>query len=617
MATMVYRFGVRRTDDDGRPYALPAEADHQIRLAHQMRNALVEIQHDYESTKLAVWSSHPQVAAIEEQLAAVTARIEELTKQAKAQHSADRTIATRPATSADLKAAKKEATTLRATRKAALSVAYPVVRPQLDACEAARLAAIKACRQDYAAKGLHWGTYNKVLEQHKTACKLVKRKRAQGLPAELHYHRFDGTGTISVQLQRQAGDPPRTPETVASDTGKWANVLQLPWMTPDEFGQMPLSRRRETGRAARARFHIGGKTHLDLPMHVHRMMPPEADICAASLTVTRVAAQEHYKLSVTVQVPDPEPVEGRPAVAVHYGWRTRPDGCVRVATWAASKPLGPVPPQLDGVVRVHDGGQWGEIVLPKAWLDQAEHPAVLRGQRDVAFDAVKAQVANWLDANPQPEQENTLLVTGGVVRQWRSASRLAGLILHWRTTPPVGADVDALLTMAEAWRKQDKHLWEWESHERSKVTNRRDNAWRDVAAWLGKTTGLVIADNIDLAALRQRGPVEDTDPVPPNVAQQRARARAALVAPGRLRQLMQLSAQRRGVGIVEADVAYLKRTCPHCDVVGDADPQYAASIMVVCHSCGDTYDQDRAVVARMLHRERSGGESEAGERSHK
>jgi transposase len=80
-----------------------------------------------------------------------------------------------------------------------------------------------------------------------------------------------------------------------------------------------------------------------------------------------------------------------------------------------------------------------------------------------------------------------------------------------------------------------------------------------------------------------------------------ARARAALAAPGRLRQLVLAAAARRGVTTREMPARHLSRTCPQCGQVGDAHPRYAAAA-VVTGACGHTYDQDLAAARLMLTR---------------
>ena len=51
---------------------------------------------------------------------------------------------------------------------------------------------------------LYWGTYNDVFRNHRTAVQRIRRRRVDGKPAVRRHHRFEGTGTITVQLKRTA-----------------------------------------------------------------------------------------------------------------------------------------------------------------------------------------------------------------------------------------------------------------------------------------------------------------------------------------------------------------------------------------------------------------------------
>ena len=210
-------------------------------------------------------------------------------------------------------------------------------------------------------------------------------------------------------------------------------------------------------------------------------------------------------------------------------------------------------------------------------------------------------MAAWLDEHPQPDprpDDPEQLLTGARVRAWRSPGRLAALALRWRDAPPPGSD--AVVTQLEAWRRRDRHLWEWEAHERAQVTAGRDDAWRRVGAWLAGGAGTLLVDDANLAALRRRDDPADDDSVLPGGVTAAARARATLVAPGRLRQLVTDAAARRGVTVQVVTAAGLTRTHAGCGHIGDRDARYAASTMVPCPGCGDFYDQDRNATALML-----------------
>jgi hypothetical protein len=445
-------------------------------------------------------------------------------------------------------------------------------------------------------RGLYWATYNAITDDHKVAVRMVDRKRKAGQPAQLRFKRWTGEGTISVQLQRAAGDPPRTPVLLASGGGKWRNVLQLgPWIDPQEWAGLPLRERRRAG-CGDAVWCLGGGRTITLPVRVHRMMPPDADVAMAQLTRTRVGGHFQLALAVTVKLPDPEPVQERPTVALHLGWRQRGDGTTRVATWAATAAL-PVPAALSDVVVTHGGNRWGEIVTP-ARLTAAGRPAAVVGTRATALEPILATLADWLAEHPDACTDR---LTPALVRQWRSPARLAALVLRWRTEPP--ADAGALLEVLEAWRLQDRHLWEWESHERRQLAGCRDDAWRRVAAWFATQAAVLVVDDADMAGLRRRDDEADTDPTLPGEVAQAARARAALAAPGRLREFATVTAARDGVAVNVVPAQGLTRLHRKCGYEAPADPRYAASAVVTCPNCGNGYDQDYNAAMLMLERQ--------------
>lgn len=597
MATLVYRYGVTARGNAAQRQEMVSDALvlEQLRLAHDLRNALVEVEHFQEEAMRALWSGFPDVAAAEARLAAAEEEVAAAEKQARAEHSADRSTATRPATAATIREARAAVKQAKVDRKAAIGAAYPLAKPKIEALRDERQTAIRALYADFVqTRGLYWASYNAVLDDHKTAVKMRDRKRKAGQPAQLRFKRWTGEGTISVQLQRQAGDPARTPPLLASGGGKWRNVFRLhPWIDPAEFAKLPLAQRRRVA-AGEATWCVGGGRLVTIPVRVHRMIPAEADIAMAQLTRTRVGGHYQLALAVTVKLPDPEPVQERPTVALHLGWRKRPDDTTRVATWASTAVL-PVPASVADVVVTH-GGRWGEIVTPPR-LAGAGRPAVIASTRATAFGPVLDTMATWLAEHPEACDER---LTPALVRQWRSPARLAALVWRWRAEPP--ADSGELLEVLEAWRRQDKHLWEFEAHERRQLAAHRDDAWRRAACWLARHAAVIVVDDANLADLRQRDDEADTDPAMPGDAAQTARARAALAAPGRLRQLATVTAAREGVTVHSVPSAGLTRLHRKCGHQAPADPRYAASAVVTCPACGNGYDQDYNAAMLMLER---------------
>lgn len=608
----------------------------QFRLAHQLRNDLVRIEYTHKEAKAGLWSRHPAVAEAETAVAAADAAVEELLTRAKQEHAEDRSTKTRPETARELAAAKKALKVAKADRRTAKSDTYAAAKPELEVLQADRKAAIKnlytvycqtgrpatpwctacdhhgisdgtceACGAEQPAVKLYWATYNAVTDGHRTALKLVEQHRKAGRAAQLRFHRWDGTGRVAVQLQKQAGDPDRGPALLSSGAGKWTNVLRLPEaVARTDWDTLSRGERTRAGRAE-VQWCIGGGRMVTLPVQFHRPLPEGCEVLQAELVRTRIAEQTVMHLCLTIRIPDPTPPEDRPVIAVHTGWRTRDDGSVRVAAWRCDSVRLTVPDHLRDVIATHDTGHTGEIVLPARWLDGAGQTAALASQRSLSFDPIRDKIASWLDEHPQPATGGREPLTGGNVRLWRSPNRLAALATRWRDTPPVGdGGVDIAATL-EAWRKQDKHLWRWQDHGREQQIGRRNDGWRRAAAWLADNAGLIVVDDTPLAELRRRPDVADVDspdPNVPNVVADRARERATIAAPGYLRAAVTTAAARRGVPTLTVDAGNLTRTHRACAHTADPDPRYAAAAVVVCPHCLRPYDQDHNATGLMIDR---------------
>ena len=647
---------------DTAPRAIPDTVAVQLEKVHALRMDLVAVEHAHDDAVKALWSSVPAVAAVEARLEQTGERITAFLNAAREARVRARKAVTPPDTAAELRHLRQEEKDLRAQRRQAITVAkrdHPELAARRKDLDVARAAELAACRKRHTDAGLYWGSANMAMQDHGTAVKLVEAHRRKGRSARLRTARHDGTGTIAVYVMRQSGsvtqaerdrvaaldadgvtpgamagilagegfperdartvslilrgirrggvppkprpaDPPRSPALLASGTGKWRNVLAVsPWMPPGEFDGMTRSERNAIARSGRVRMYTGSAV-AEIPVVVHRMLPAEADVVQATLTVTRLAGKWDMSVQVTARVPDSPRAPGE-VVAVHTGWRTRGDGSARVAVWASRVPL-EVPGHLAEVAVPSGGGERGEIIVPAAWLAHAAHPDGIRGVRDIAMEPVREKVAAWLDEHPQEWGGRPL--RGSDVRRWRSPARLAALALAWRAAAPAGDGGGEIAGVLEEWRHRDKHLWTYEANERDQQIRRRDDVWRKVAAWLASSAGHLVADDSDLSVLRRVPGLQEDDPVFPGMVAARARARAVVAAPGRLRSLVAAAAPGRGVVVTEVESAYLSRTCPACSATGGADARYAEAAVVACPACGHRYDQDMSAAALMLERAR-------------
>ena len=595
-------------------WEIPAVVDEQLRLAHQLRMDLVQIEEDHEATRSAVYATDEGVATAQEVLTVAEGRVVELVEKVRDERIRQRTRnPTHPAVGelAVARSAERGArAAVKAARKAAERTDGAALKERLAGAARDRDQAIKAtyhayCQAPPVEQRLYHATWNDVVEHHRTAVQRMISTRAEGRPSQLRRARFTGEGTLTVLLVRNAWshgcaakgppwpcagadakrpnpadcpdrrpkDPRRSPELFSSGGGKWRNILQVPQGQP--YGE--------------ARMRIGPGL-VGIPVAVDHEMDPDADITLARLTVRRTASKRRAHLSVTARIPDPLPVDDGPMVAVHCGWRRERDDSVRVATWRASEPV-TVPDHLRDVVR-QDSDTTGTVSMPAAWRDKVASFDDLAAERDKLLNETRDELAAWLDENPQEDDRGTL--TGSVVRRWRAAGRFAALALRWRDDPPLGGR--GVADMLESWRRADKKMWERHAHGRAKALGRRDDGWRRFAAWVSSIAGAVVVDDSDLASLTRRVTREDTD-VPREVTVVAARQRVD-AAPGLLRDAVVHAAKRDGVSVSTVPAAGLSATCPRCDNDGND----ASTRVIECDGCGHRYDRDTSATLLMLAR---------------
>jgi hypothetical protein len=568
--TRVYRFALWGD--------LPAAALQEMRRAHELSNLFIEIERAHEERVKELWRQEPTLLQHEADLGEAEEAIMDIKTEIRKYRQANRT--TKP--SKELKARLKDSRTAAREIKAAIreekARVYPLLKPELVNLGEERKGLIKATYKPAIENGLYWANYNFVRERHDAAVKAVRGRRKMGLPSNLRFRRWNGgEGTLVVQLQRQAGSPARTPEVIADADGKYRNVAHLtPAHDPTHWDTLTRSQKRKE-RMGVLRFRIGAgaeATIVEMPVFVHRPIPPEADICFMEIKRKRLGKRYFSFVSVVVHLPvTPLRTEGH-RVAMHVGWRALDDRSLRVAvvTGMTTSP----PPSLDGVVRMHAG--WAEIVVPAWYRDQMDYVHSLSSIRGKNLDVMKKWLLEWLEAHPDHG------IAGiETIDRWRSADRFGGLTRRLKEEAAIAPDVVAYL---EAWCAQDVHVRETEDNLRDKIIGRRDNAFANVAAWLLDEAGLLVIDNYNIARISRKPDLTEED----HEAHRASRANRVLAAPGRLRQSMIDGARRRGVQIqaVDGTIAGVHHIC---GTELDHDERELA-VMVWCPHCEMMVDQD-------------------------
>jgi len=192
-------------------------------------------------------------------------------------------------------------------------------------------------------------------------------------------------------------------------------------------------------------------------------------------------------------------------------------------------------------------------------------------------------LAKWLAGRDLPDW---LIERTRTLRQWRSAARLASVVIHWRENRFAG-DKDGFAAV-EAWRKKDKHLYEWEANQRRKAVAWRDDLYRRVAADLSRRYKTAIVEDCNWRDVGRKPDVGEN-----NDSGAAARQRT-IAAPGRLKQLL----VERFAETVKAEAAYTTQRCHACGELAHVETR--TSVWVTCQQCGAAWDQDDNACRNML-----------------
>jgi hypothetical protein len=548
----------------------------QLRRANRLWNVLVEIERRHRDRYRELLAVDSAAAAADDAVKAAMTEIAAMRESIKAKRKrARKNVEIDDGTKARLAAARAQLAELVATAKQARAEARARLKDQLHDLETERRAAVKAARQAAAADGLYWGTYNAVIASYETG-----RQRALRSGAELRFRRYTGEGGITVQI---GGGLP-TDQVFGSHGQLQIDPLPEGAFTHPSRGER--GRRQRTCVRIRATSTGRDPVWVELPMVMHRPLPPGM-IKEARLTRVRVATHWRYRLSIIVDEPD---VMRHPActdaVALDLCWRQVSSG-IRVGFLADDAGRLSVLAGLPGVA-VGDAGSTAQIVLPDSLLSALRRCDELRSIRDGNFNAARDELAAWLNTATIPDWLRERTTT---LPQWRSAARLAALVLAWREGRFPGDD--EIYARLEAWRKQDKHLYEWQENLREKLLLRRREMYRVIAARLAQTYGRIVLEDIDLRQFAiqsepEEGPRDENE----------ARRQRMLAAPSQLRAEIERAAMAAGVEVVRSPAEWTTQRCHACGELERFDA--AKWLHHTCSRCGASWDQDENACRNLL-----------------
>lgn len=603
--------------------------EQQFRLAHQYRNAHVEIEHKLWDQLREVQLADPVVGDIlrryEDAAAAVDDAYDDLRAAKSGVADPDLTKErTQLAHAKELRALFAEK--LREVKDERANM----LQPGYDAARAEAKIARKAARHAFIERGLRHGTYDRVETSIKQAVKTTKRP--------LYFTRYDGTGSIGTQLIATGdADPGICGMTVSELLSCQDTRLRLG--TPGQADAHPRAEVNgitwpEVSRLGRNLRRHAARTYVDLriasnpdrspifarfPVTLHRPLPKDAVIKWAYVVRKRVGRHYEWRLQFTIEseIFRPCPVAiGEGACAIDLGWRRLFD--------EEGNQIG-----LRVGYLVDETGREREIRAPEHMLARMGKVYDLAAIRDKAFEAERDKLVAWLKGREIPAGLADRLAG---LAQWRAPRKLAALAdawtgidwIAWRAARAAGKKANpsdfgvktnrmpgdkAVLASLQAWARQDRHLQDWQEHQRDRVIAHRRETWKVLAAELTRTYAtILIEDGTNTSADREetmkladipgweRPAPEDGDPS--DGREQRRMSRIA--APGELRSEIVKMSAKHGARVTVERTAHTTVECAWCASIEEFNA--AASIKHPCSSCGRIWDQDANASRNLLHR---------------
>lgn len=406
---------------------------------------------------------------------------------------------------------------------------------------------------------LYWCNYDDVRHAYEVA-----RVRVMRAGTELREHQWNGSGRVSVRFQR--GLPMATAFTRRGLRLQIDSVSDQAWTSPVRSVRRNLSRSKVRIRVASTPEHR--PVWFEIPVVIHRPLPPGGIIRSAALIRERLALSWRYRLIVTVACPNPPDCvsAARPSIALDLGWRLTPEG-LRVVFWADAP------------------GSHGELVIPRSDVAEFTKIGELWSILDKHSAQIRAGVLAWRGANQVPE---ALLPYFESVAERHSRAVLLRLLDTWKEHRIAGDSkiFDELLQ----WRIKHIHLWTWAVNLRDQLTRKRLELFRHFAAALVKQYGTIFLEHFDLRWFSRTRPAEI----------QRISIGGkyrVIAAPGVLRQVIENACRRTGVRLERITA---RNTTKACHVCGQIEEWNVAAQIVHTCTCGATWDQDYNAAVQIL-----------------
>lgn len=582
LPTKIFSYGAKPPESD----EVLALTDDLMLRAHRYQNALVEAERNRRAkVEEALARVSPALIALDAAIADLEGKILAERDAIKAANAMERRRSQPKEARERIKAMKLEKKSLYARRKGLRKELFESEpwKAEQEATDAAAKAERNAANEKSGLSGC-WGTYLVVDNS-------VKRS---GPPPK--FKSWDGRGHLAIQLQPLGGKGKGEnrvkgrPFSVAEAFSCKDKRLRIEPVPPEAW--LPGGRRL---RKTKVWLRVGSDASDEpiwavIPIVLHRPLPEDAEIKWVHLirrrvtddpelkwghlreldpgTRRRISRRYEWRVQFAVSRaagwarPDCAP-EG--TVGIDVGWRIKPDGQFRVAYWAGSD------------------GREGELLVPADWLGQMRRTEGIQSVRKKNFNEARDALIQAL--TPLTGVPEWLAEDAKFLPQWKSAARLAGLAIRWRSSRFAGDE--AAYEALEVWRKRERHLMEFECNLRDQLQRRREDIYRNFAADMRRGYRTAVVEMMDLRDFHQTPEAEEKG------------------AAGGLKQHVRDACLSTLMKCIKESMAETRKfpaenttkLCPKCGHVGDFPRE---EIMRTCPGCGDVADQDFVAAINLL-----------------
>jgi len=558
---VVYQYGGKHPTEN------EDEAINQLAKANRFRNRLVELELQRREEYHAAFSGYGDLAEPSNQLETLNEQLTAAVAELKAWRQLNGTRSQHPTLTPQIVSLRAQARQLRTqiksikeaakgdpTVQAAIEKANQQHRDQTKAAYGAVRESNPEAEDARDRHGLFWGT-----------ALLVQRAATQfqkGPPPR--YKRFDGTGTIGVQLQNGM-----SVEDLFTPGGSvWIDPVPPEAWDP----QTPRGQRRKLARTM-LHMRIGGKPQawviLKLPVTVHRPLPAGKLIKWVTVTRRKYGSQARWYVNVTTDIRSGgtlhDDVAAAGFVGVDLGFRlfkpaesSSGKRSLRVAVWAG------------------DDGETGELRLDARFMSYISKADGLRSIRDKRLDQIRAALLPLCDEAGTPEwwKDDTQHMA-----KWRSPRKLYHLLHKWKDNRWDGDKT--LFDLLVKWVVQDRHLHVWEANNRRKVAARRLDMYRNLAASLRRKYAVIGIEDIDWRIWSKLALPEEEETKSKKFRVQKKHAAVGLLAE---------TLSNCGAQVVRLDPAYTTKRCNACGKITEFDAD--RHLRHTCEHCHAEWDQD-------------------------